>query len=223
MIELFTSATPNGHKISIALEELGLMYTVNELNLGANDQKKNRYLKLNPNGKIPAIIDHDNNDFVVFESGAILIYLAEKTGKLLPQNEYDRSITIQWLMFQMGGIGHMMGQATVFYRYWHEEYQPAIDRYQNEVKRLFGVMDVHLNGRTYLSSELSIADIACWPWVKLHEWSGLGLADFPNLSSWLNILGERPSFIKGINTPALILNDSKKDEFVVGARNMLTK
>jgi|TARA_B100001093_G_scaffold513658_1_gene586021 glutathione S-transferase len=223
MIELFTSATPNGHKISIALEELGLMYTVNELNLGANDQKKNSYLKLNPNGKIPAIIDHDNNDFVVFESGAILIYLAEKTGKLLPQNEYDRSITIQWLMFQMGGIGPMMGQANVFYRYWHEEYQPAIDRYQNEVKRLFGVMDVHLNGRTYLSSELSIADIACWPWVKLHEWSGLGLADFPNLSSWLNILGERPSFIKGINTPALILNDSKKDEFVVGARNMLTK
>ena len=223
MIELFTSATPNGHKISIALEELGLIYTVNELNLGANDQKKNKYLKLNPNGKIPAIIDHDNNDFVVFESGAILIYLAEKTGKLLPQNEYDRSITIQWLMFQMGGIGPMMGQANVFYRYWHEEYQPAIDRYQNEVKRLFGVMDVHLNGRTYLSSELSIADIACWPWVKLHEWSGLGLADFPNLSSWLNILGERPSFIKGINTPALILNDSKKDEFVVGARNMLTK
>ena len=223
MIELFTSATPNGHKISIALEELGLMYTVNELNLGANDQKKNSYLKLNPNGKIPAIIDHDNNDFVVFESGAILIYLAEKTGKLLPLNEYDRSIAIQWLMFQMGGIGPMMGQANVFYRYWHEEYQPAIDRYQNEVKRLFGVMDVHLNGRTYLSSELSIADIACWPWVKLHEWSGVGLADFPNLSSWLNILGERPSFIKGINTPALILNDSKKDEFVVGARNMLTK
>ena len=223
MIELFTSATPNGHKISIALEELGLMYTVNELNLGANDQKKNSYLKLNPNGKIPAIIDHNNNDFVVFESGAILIYLAEKTGKLLSQNEYDRSITIQWLMFQMGGIGPMMGQANVFYRYWHEEYQPAIDRYQNEVKRLFGVLDVHLNGRTYLSSELSIADIACWPWVKLHEWSGLGLADFPNLSSWLNILGERPSFVKGINTPALILNDSKKDEFVVGARNMLTK
>jgi len=223
MIELFTSATPNGHKISIALEELGLIYTVNELNLGANDQKKNNYLKLNPNGKIPVIIDHDNNDFVVFESGAILIYLAEKTGKLLPLNEYDRSIAIQWLMFQMGGIGPMMGQANVFYRYWHEEYQPAIDRYQNEVKRLFGVMDVHLNGRTYLSSELSIADIACWPWVKLHEWSGLGLADFPNLSSWLNILGERPSFIKGINTPALILNDSKKDEFVVGARNMLTK
>jgi len=223
MIELFTSATPNGHKISIALEELGLMYTVNELNLGANDQKKNSYLKLNPNGKIPVIIDHDNNDFVVFESGAILIYLAEKTGKLLPLNEYDRSIAIQWLMFQMGGIGPMMGQANVFYRYWHEEYQPAIDRYQNEVKRLFGVMDVHLNGRTYLSSELSIADIACWPWVKLHKWSGVGLGDFPNLSSWLNILGERPSFIKGINTPALILNDSKKDEFVVGARNMLTK
>ena len=223
MIELFTSATPNGHKISIALEELGLMYTVNELNLGANDQKKNNYLKLNPNGKIPAIIDHDNNDFVVFESGAILIYLAEKTGKLLPQNEYDRSITIQWLMFQMGGIGPMMGQANVFYRYWHEEYQPAIDRYQNEVKRLFGVMDVHLNGRNYLSSDLSIADIACWPWVKLHEWSGVGLADFPNLSSWFNNLGERPSFIKGISTPALILKDSKKDEFVVGARNMLTK
>ena len=223
MIDLFTAATPNGHKISIALEELGLKYTVNELNLGANDQKKIDYLKLNPNGKIPVIIDHDNNDFVVFESGAILIYLAEKTGKLLPQNEYDRSITIQWLMFQMGGIGPMMGQANVFYRYWHEEYQPAIDRYQNEVKRLFGVMDAHLNGKDYLSGELSIADIACWPWVKLHEWSGVDLATFPNLSSWLNILGKRSSFIKGINTPALILKNSKKDEFVVGARNMLTK
>ena len=157
MIDLYTSATPNGHKISIALEELGLKYTINELNLGANDQKNNDYLKLNPNGKIPTIIDHDNNDFVVFESGAILIYLAEKTGKLLPQNEYDRSIVIQWLMFQMGGIGPMMGQANVFYRYWHEEYQPAIDRYQNEVKRLFGVMDTHLNSKIYLSNELSIA------------------------------------------------------------------
>ena len=223
MIDLYTSATPNGHKISIALEELGLKYTINELNLGANDQKNNDYLKLNPNGKIPTIIDHDNNDFVVFESGAILIYLAEKTGKLLPQNEYDRSIVIQWLMFQIGGIGPMMGQANVFYRYWHEEYQPAIDRYQNEVKRLFGVMDTHLNSKIYLSNELSIADIACWPWVKLHEWSGVDLDAFPNLSSWLNNLGQRPSFIKGINTPALILNDSKKDEFVEGAKNMLTR
>jgi glutathione S-transferase len=223
MISLYTAATPNGHKISIALEELGLEYSINELDLGKNDQKKYEYIKLNPNGKIPTIVDHDHSDFVVFESGAILIYLAEKTGKLLSKDPYSRSQTIQWLMFQMGGIGPMMGQANVFNRYWHEQYQPAIDRYQNEVKRLFGVMDAHLNGKMYLSDSLSIADIACWPWVKIHEWSGVELDSFPNLTLWLDNLGDRPSFIKGINTPQLILKDDKKDLFIKGAKNMLTR
>ncbi len=223
MIDLYTASTPNGHKVSIALEELGLKYTLHDLDLGKKQQKTTEYLKLNPNGKIPTIVDRDNNDFVVFESGAILIYLAEKTGQLLSSEPYDRSLTLQWLMFQMGGIGPMMGQANVFFRYWPEKYKPAIDRYQNEVKRLFGVMDAHLEGRRYLSASLSVADIASWPWVKLHDWSGVEIKAFPHLSSWVDRLGERPAFIKGINTPPLILLDSKKDEFILNAQNMLTK
>jgi len=184
MIELYTAATPNGHKISIALEELGLPYNVHHLSLSKNEQKEPEYLKLNPNGRIPTIIDRDNNDFVVFESGAILMYLAEKTGKLLSSDPDERSREIQWLMFQMGGIGPMMGQANVWFRYWDETYQPAIDRYQNETKRLFGVMDGHLKGREYLANELSIADIANWAWVRIYDWSGVSIDDFPHLSAW---------------------------------------
>jgi GST-like protein len=223
MINLFTASTPNGHKISIALEELGLPYAVNEINLGKNEQKFPEYLQLNPNGKIPTIVDHDNNDFVVFESGAILIYLAEKTGQLMSSDPLERSLTLQWLMFQMGGLGPMMGQANVFFRYWHEAYQPAIDRYQNEVRRLFGVLDTHLKGREYLVSSLSIADIASWPWVKIHGWAGVELEDFPYLSAWMNRLEQRPAFVKGINTPPLILVDAEKDAFIEKAQNMLTK
>ena len=224
MIQLYTAATPNGHKISIALEELGLTYKLKELKLSKNQQKEPEYLKLNPNGRIPTIVDHDNNDFTVFESGAILIYLAEKTGRLLPNAPDERSRVLQWLMFQMGGIGPMMGQANVFFRYWHETYQPAIDRYQNEIRRLFGVLDTHLKGREYLSEELSIADISSWPWVRIHGWSGVEIEDFPSLSSWVNRLGERPAFIKGINSPpAEYEDDAKKDDFVEGAQNMLIK
>lgn len=224
MIELYTAATPNGHKISIALEELGLPYNVHHLSLSKNEQKEPEYLKLNPNGRIPTIIDHDNNDFVVFESGAILMYLAEKTGKLLSSDPDERSREIQWLMFQMGGIGPMMGQANVWFRYWDETYQPAIDRYQNEVKRLFGVMDGHLKGREYLANELSIADIANWAWVRIYDWSGVPIDDFPHLSAWLDRLDQRPAFQKGIKTPPSEYEEKTKEEdFIKGARNMLLK
>jgi len=224
MIELYTAATPNGHKISIALEELGLAYNVHHLSLSKNEQKEPKYLKLNPNGRIPSIIDRDNDDFVVFESGAILIYLAEKTGKLLSSDPKERSREIQWLMFQMGGIGPMMGQANVWFRYWDETYQPAIDRYQNEVKRLFGVMDGHLNGREYLAKELSIADIANWSWVRIYDWSGVEIDSFPHLKAWLDRLDQRPAFQIGIKTPPSEYEQKAKEEdFIKGARNMLLK
>lgn len=224
MIELYTAATPNGHKISIALEELGLPYHVHQLNLSNNEQKEPSYLKLNPNGRIPTIVDRGNNDFTVFESGAILIYLAEKTGQLLSSNSDERSREIQWLMFQMGGIGPMMGQANVWFRYWEETYQPAIDRYQNEVKRLFGVLDGHLNGREYLTKELSIADIANWAWVRIYEWSGVKIDDLPHLSAWIDRLNERPAFQKGIITPPSEYEEkTKENDFIKGARNMLSK
>jgi glutathione S-transferase len=224
MIELYTAATPNGHKISIALEELGLSYNVHHLSLSKNEQKEPEYLKLNPNGRIPTIIDRDNNDFVVFESGAILMYLAEKTGKLLSSAPDERSREIQWLMFQMGGIGPMMGQANVWFRYWDETYQPAIDRYQNETKRLFGVMDGHLKDREYLANELSIADIANWAWVRIYDWSGVSIDNFPHLSAWLDRLDQRPAFQKGIKTPPSESEEiAKEEDFVKGARNMLLK
>src|SRR5256884_3715165 len=147
MIDLYTAPTPNGWKASIALEELALPYEVHTINLMAGEQRQPEYLKLNPNGRIPTIVDGDADNFAVFESGAILIYLAEKTGRLMPSDAKGRSLVIQWLMFQMGGIGPMMGQANVFYRYFPEKIQPAIDRYQNECRRLFEVLDTRLADR----------------------------------------------------------------------------
>ena len=172
MIELYTSATPNGHKASVTLEELELDYEVYPINLGKAEQKTLEFLALNPNGRIPVIKDREN-DHVVFESGAIMIYLAEKTGRLLPAKEPQRSRVIQWLMFQMGGIGPMMGQANVFYRYFPEKLQLAIDRYQNETRRLFEVLDVALQDREWLADDFSIADIANWCWVRTYRWSGV--------------------------------------------------
>ncbi|WP_163835249.1 glutathione S-transferase family protein [Spartinivicinus ruber] len=202
MIELYTAATPNGHKISIALEELGLNYQVHHLDLSAGDQKQPDYLAINPNGRIPAIIDRDNNNFIVFESGAILIYLAEKTGKLLPKDPYKRSQTIQWLMFQMGGVGPMMGQANVFYRYFPEKIPAAIERYQHEGRRLFEVMDKQLITNQYLAGdEYTIADIATWPWVRNYEWSGIDIAGLNHLQQWINLIGERQTVQKGIAIP----------------------
>jgi glutathione S-transferase len=176
MIELFTAATPNGWKASVALEEMGLPYTVRALSLGKLEQKEEWFLRINPNGRVPAIIDHDNDDFAVFESGAILIYLAEKTGKLPPTESKARSRVIQWLMFQMGGVGPMMGQANVFFRYAPEKIPYAIERYQREARRLFEVLERQLKDNLYIAgNEYSIADIALWCWVAGYEWSGVSI------------------------------------------------
>ena len=166
MIELFSAATPNGYKISIALEELALPYTLRVIDFSRNEQKEDWFLALNPNGRIPVIVDRDRGGFVVFESGAILLYLAEKTGRLLPADPEGRSLVLQWLMFQMAGIGPMMGQANVFFRYLPEKVPVAINRYHAEVKRLFRVLDGRLAQREYLAGDYSIADIANWSWVR---------------------------------------------------------
>jgi glutathione S-transferase len=201
MIDLYTAPTPNGHKISIALEEMGLPYTVHQLSLSRGDQKRPEFLEINPNGRIPAIIDRDADDFTVFESGAILIYLAEKTGKFLPAEVRARSRVIQWLMFQMGGVGPMMGQANVFYRYAPEKIPYAIGRYQREVRRLFEVMDTRLGKAEYLAGDYSIADIATWPWARSYEWSGVEIDGLDNFKRWLQAVGERPAVQRGKNIP----------------------
>jgi len=201
MIDLYTAATPNGHKISIALEELGLPYTMHVLDLARGDQKEPWFLAINPNGRIPAIVDHDADDFAVFESGAILVYLAEKTGRLMPTDVKGRSRVMQWLMFQMGGVGPMMGQANVFYRYFPEKIQPAIDRYQGESKRLFRVLDGHLKNHEYLAGDYSIADIANWAWVRTHRWSGVEVDDLPHLQRWLALIGAREAVQRGLQNP----------------------
>ena len=197
-IKLYTAATPNGWKISIALEELGLPYEVRAIDFAAQEQKADWYVKLNPNGRIPTL---DDDGFIMFESGAILIYLAEKTGKFLPRDVHDRSRVLQWLMFQMSGIGPMMGQANVFFRYFPEKIQPVIERYQREVMRLFGVLDRQLAGQEYIAGEYSIADMALWPWVSGYEWSGVSVAEFPSLERWLALVGARPAVQAGRDVP----------------------
>ena len=202
MIELFTAATPNGHKASIMLEEVGLPYTVRGLRLSAGEQKEPWYLRLNPNGRIPTIVDHDNDGFAVFESGAILIYLAEKTGSpLLPSDSKKRSLVLQWLMFQMGGVGPMQGQAHVFVRYAPEQIPYAIARYKEEVERLYRVLDTRLQDHEYLAGDYSIADIATWPWVRIHFWADVSIDDLPNLQRWRDRIRERPAVERGIQVP----------------------
>ena len=201
MIDLYTSPTPNGRKISIMLEEIGLDYTVHDINLGEQEQKRPEFLAMNPNGRIPVIVDRDNDDFVVFESGAILIYLAEKTGQLLPTEEKARSRVMQWLMFQMGGLGPMMGQANVFYRYFDEKIPAAINRYQHESLRLLTVLDQQLAGQEFLCDEYSIADIANWCWATSHGWSGIDIDGLDHLDAWLNRIGARPAVERGNNIP----------------------
>ncbi|HET6582946.1 MAG TPA: glutathione S-transferase N-terminal domain-containing protein [Nannocystaceae bacterium] len=201
MIELFTARTPNGHKVSVALEELALPYTVRAIDLGALEQKQPWFLALNPNGRIPVIVDHGADDFVVFESGAILWYLAEKTGELLPADPRGRSVAMQWLMFQMGGVGPMMGQANVFFRYAPEKIPYAIDRYQRESRRLFEVLDRRLGESEYLAGAYSIADIANWCWVTTHEWSGASVDGLANVQRWLAAIAERPAVQRGVAIP----------------------
>jgi glutathione S-transferase len=221
MIELFTAATPNGWKASICLEELGLEYKVTPIALGKGEQKEGWYVKLNPNGRIPTIVDHDNGDFTVFESGAILIYLAEKTGKLLPRDVKGRSLVIQWLMFQMGGIGPMMGQANVFFRYAPEKIPYAIDRYHRECRRLFEVLDQQLANGEYLAGDYSIADIANWSWVKIYPWSGVEVDGLDRLQRWIDRIGERPAVQRGIAVPQPMSVTTSADEVVDSARKIL--
>ena len=230
MIELYTAPTPNGHKVSIALEELALPYKVHALNIMGGDQKKPEYLKINPNGRIPAIVDTEAENFAVFESGAILIYLAEKTGKLMPSDAKGRSRVIQWLMFQMGGVGPMMGQANVFFRYFPEKIQPAIDRYQNESRRLFEVIDTRLSQSEWLADDYSIADIANWAWVRTHRWSGVSTEGLVHLKRWSDAMIARPACVKGIEVPFKLpsMGEGKKNteaetSFIKGAQTLLQK
>jgi glutathione S-transferase len=221
MIELFTSETPNGWKISIALEEMAIPYTWRHIKLSEQEQKQDWYLKINPNGRIPTIIDHDNDDFAVFESGAILIYLAEKCGKLLPKDVKGRSLVIQWLMFQMAGIGPMMGQANVFFRYAPEKIPYAIERYQREVLRLFAVLDKQLATNAYLAGDYSIADIATWSWVRGYAWSGVTLDGLANLQRWHDVIAERPAVIRGRAIPPSVDLGDRTQQTVEAGRKFL--
>lgn len=217
MIELYTAATPNGYKVSIALEELGLPYEVHALSFDRQEQKTPEFLRINPNGRIPAIVD---DGFAVFESGAILIYLAEKTGRLLPSNPRGRSLAIQWLMFQMGGVGPMQGQANVFYRYFPEKLQGAIDRYQHETRRLYEVLDRRLGEAEYLAGDYGIADIASYPWVRVHDWAGVAVDGLDHLQRWMAALAARPAVQRGLQIPARPRDDAS---LVQSAQAMLTR
>jgi GST-like protein len=221
MIDLYTSPTPNGWKASIALEELGLPYTVHPIALQKLEQKEDWYVKLNPNGRIPTIVDRDNGDFAVFESGAILIYLAEKTGRLMPTDVKGRSRVVQWLMFQMGGIGPMMGQANVFFRYAPEKIPFAIDRYHRECRRLFEVLDKRLDGNDYLAGDYSIADIANWSWVHIYPWSGIEIDGLDNLEAWLDRVAARPAVARGRLIPQASAAPPKEEDLVDSARKIL--
>ncbi len=201
MIELYTAETPNGHKASIALEEMGLDYEVHHIDLSEGEQKEDWYLEINPNGRIPAIIDQDADDHRVFESGAILMYLADKTGQLLPDDSLERSRVVQWLMFQMAGVGPMQGQAHVFLHYAPETIDYAIERYQKETRRLYGVLEEQLEERDYLVDDYSIADIATYPWVRFHNWAGIPLDNFPHLDEWCDRMFERPAVQRGLDVP----------------------
>ncbi len=210
MIELYTAPTPNGWKVSIALEELGLPYQLHALSLGEQEQKQPAFLLINPNGRIPAIVDRDEDDFAVFESGAILMYLAEKAGRLLPTARKERSRVVQWLMFQMSGIGPMMGQANIFYRYAPEQIPYAIDRYQRESRRLFEVLDGQLATAAFLAGDYSIADIATWSWVHTHAWSGVSIEGLQHLQRWLAEVAARPAVQRGRAVPLRDTDDVER-------------
>jgi glutathione S-transferase len=237
MIELYTAATPNGHKVSVTLEELGLPYAVHEVDLAAGEQKTPAFLRLNPNGRIPVIVDRDAPaadpgdphppGFVVFESGAILLYLAEKTGRLMPADPLGRSLVVQWLMFQMAGVGPMMGQANVFFRYLPEKIPTAIARYQNESRRLFEVLDGRLAEAEWLAGSYSIADIAHWCWVRTYRWSGVSVEGLPHLRRWLDAMKARPACQRGIAVPrpvASVLRDEEATQaFTARAQQMVQR
>ena len=225
MIDLYTAPTPNGYKASCTLEELGLDYSVKVVDIRSGDQHKPEFRSLNPNGRIPVIVDRANDDFAVFESGAIMIYLAEQAGRLLPTDARGRSRVIQWLMFQMGGIGPMMGQANVFFRYFPEKIEAAINRYQHEGRRLFEVLDTRLGQSEWLADDYSIADIANWCWVRTYKWSGISRDGLENLDRWMNVMKEKPGLQRGVRVPvaidSIIEDKEKAEEFARNARSTL--
>jgi GST-like protein len=212
VIDAYSWPTPNGHKVHIMLEECGLPYVAHAVDIGAGDQFKPEFLKISPNNKIPAIIDSDGPDgqpISLFESGAILIYLSGKTSKLLPADVRGRFLALQWLMFQMGSIGPMLGQAHHFRLYAPEKIDYAIKRYTNEANRLYGVMDRRLGEAPYFAGEYSIADIAIFPWTRSHANQGVDLADYPNFKRWYEAVGARPAVQRGVK----VLADRRKPQF----------
>jgi GST-like protein len=224
MIDVYSWATPNGHKVHIMLEECGLPYQVHSINIGAGDQFGEEFLKISPNNKIPAIVDSEGPDgkpISLFESGAILVYLAGKTGKFLPEDVRGKYETLQWLMFQMGGVGPMLGQAHHFRIYAPEKIEYAVQRYTNEARRLYGVIDKQLSDRPWLAGdEYTIADIATFPWLRSWQNQGVELDDYPNLKRWFNTIAERPAVKRGVEVLARErkpLHTEKEREILFGA------
>jgi len=205
MIDLYTWTTPNGRKVSVMLEECGLAYNVHEINIGRDEQFTPEFMAINPNSKIPAIVDSEGPDgrpISMMESGAILVYLAGKTGKFLPESPRGKFDALQWLMFQMGGVGPMFGQAHHFIRSAKEQVPYGIERYSRETRRLYGVLDKHLSTETYLAAgEYTIADIATYPWIARHEWHQVDLNDFPNVKRWFDAISARPAVKRGMDVP----------------------
>jgi len=202
MIDLYFWMTPNGYKVTIMLEELGWKYNVIPINIGKGDQFKPDFLKISPNNRMPALVDHDGPDgkpISVFESGAMLMYLAEKAGfQFMPQDMRRRYDVIQWLMFQMASVGPMLGQAHHFRRYAPEKIEYAVDRYTNEARRIYGVIDKRAGEAPFLAGEYSIADMATYPWLRTHNWQGQDLNDFPNLKRWYDSIEARPAVQRGL-------------------------
>jgi GSH-dependent disulfide-bond oxidoreductase len=200
VIDLYTWTTPNGRKISIALEELGIPYEAHAVDIGKDEQFKPEFLKISPNNRIPAIVDRDNN-FSLMESGAILLYLAEKAGKLLPTDTLQRYRVIEWLMWQMGGVGPMFGQAHHFVKFNPGKAPYAEERYLNETKRLYGVLNKQLANHEFVAGDYSVADIAIWPWVSRFEWQTVDLNQYPNVKRWYLAIAGRPAVKKGYDVP----------------------
>lgn len=224
MIQLYSWATPNGHKVHIMLEECGLPYQVHAVDIGAGDQFKPAFLAISPNNKIPALVDPDGPDgqpISLFESGAILLYLAGKTGKFLPQDVRGKYDALQWLMFQMGGVGPMLGQAHHFRIYAPQKIEYAINRYTNEAKRLYGVLDNRLADAAYVAGdEYTVADIAIWPWLRSWKNQGIELTDYPNVKRWFDIIEARPAVQRGVKVLADArkpLQDDRAREILFGA------
>jgi len=201
VIDLYTAPTPNGWKVSMALEELELPYELKLVDLSRGAQREPAFLAMNPNGRIPVIVDRDADDLAVFESGAILIYLAEKAGRGIPADLAGRFGCLQWLMFQMSGIGPMQGQAVVFERYFSEPVPAAQQRYHNETRRLYAVLDARLAEAEWLAGEFSIADIANWSWIRSHKWARVPIEGLPHLERWAGAMAERPACQRGADIP----------------------